>query len=200
MFKYLLEDVEIARKFTNDPLVKKIIPHAKNYTTLAKLPLKSLRTIVNAMKYLHFLIILYVLQPSKVEAQIVYASTFTPQTSQVLKVNLETCTTAPLVDIPAGTLDMCIAPNGLIYVVHSAIQIESVDTLTGTITPVATLPNIAASGLEWGEDGFLYAISAFIFKINPTTGVVQNMGQFPAGWVSTGELVYLAPARRMRVT
>jgi len=143
------------------------------------------------MKYLHFLIILYFLQPSKVEAQIVYASTFTPQTGQILKVNLGTCTTTPLVDIPAGTLDMCIAPNGLVYIVRAAIQIESVDTLSGTITPVATLPNIAASGLEWGEDGFLYAISAFIFKINPTTGLVQNMGQFPAGWVSTGELVYL---------
>ncbi len=142
------------------------------------------------MQYLRFFMILYVLQPSAVKAQIVFASTFTPQTSQVLKVDLGACTTTPLVDIPSGTLDMCIAPNGLVYVLHAAIQIESVDTLTGVITPVATLPNIAASGLEWGEDGFLYAISAFIFKINPTTGVVQNMGQFPAGWVSTGELVY----------
>ncbi len=143
------------------------------------------------MRPFFFLIFLWFSQLSEIEAQVVYASTFTSQAGQIVEIDLETCATTPLVNVPAGTLDMCNAPNGLIYIIHSAIQIESVDPISGTITPVATLPNIASNGLEWGEDGFLYAITNGIFKINPTTGVVQNMGQFPAGWASTGELVYL---------
>ena len=142
------------------------------------------------VKYLYLLIFLWFTPLSKVDAQILYACTYYGSGNQIIEIDLDACLATPLVAVPPTPVDMCIAPNDLFYILYSSINIASVNPATGTVTPIGTLPNIAASGLEWGEDGFLYAIGVYIFKINPVTGVVQNMGQFPPGWGSTGELVY----------
>lgn len=117
-------------------------------------------------------------------AQIITGSTI----NSIRTINLTTCTSTFVCDAPPFN-DMCIAPNGLIYGINN-LNILSLDPANGTTNVIANLGAVANS-LEYGIDGFLYAMGNAIRKVDPTNGTVQLMGNLPAGWNAVGDLVYL---------
>jgi hypothetical protein len=120
-------------------------------------------------------------------AQIVYGSTFT----DIVQIDLATCVTTTVVATPGTFNDMCVSPSGLFYGLSSQ-NIVSL-TASGVLTTVSApaTPNSIATSLEWGADGFLYALGQFLWKINPTTGTTVQVGALPAGWFAMGDLVHL---------
>jgi hypothetical protein len=118
------------------------------------------------------------------KTQTLIGSTF----NSIRTVNLATCTSTHVCDAPAFN-DICIAPNGLVYGINN-FNILSVDTATGVTNFIANLGAFATC-LEFGVDGFIYAMGSAVHRVNPVTGNVQVMGLLPAGWSGVGDLVFL---------
>ena len=118
------------------------------------------------------------------KAQIITGNTI----NSIRTINLATCTSTFVCDAPPFN-DMCVAPNGLIYGINS-LTILSLNPANGTTNVIANLGAVATS-LEYGIDGFLYAMGGAVRKVDPTNGTVQLMGNLPAGWNAVGDLVYL---------
>ena len=122
---------------------------------------------------------------SECSGQVMYGSTL----SQIKKIGLGTCQDTFIVACPPLN-DMAIGPSGLFYGINSN-RIVSIDPGTGTVTVIATVNGMIATSLEYGEDGFLYALGQTLWKIDPMSGAVQVNGMLPTGWVPMGDLVYL---------
>lgn len=129
-------------------------------------------------------LLLWLFAPKSI-GQVAYGSSL----SQIYSADLTTCSVSPICACPPLN-DMCISPSGLFYGIYS-LTIASIDGTNGAVTPIADVSGGVPSSLEWGQDGFLYAMGDKIWQINPTTGDVVITGNLPAGWSSIGDLVYL---------
>lgn len=127
---------------------------------------------------------------SRLEAQVIYCNTIS---WQVYTVNVATCATNFVVTGVAVN-DMAVGANGLFYGLLGQ-EIFATDPVTGNSTSVGFYPNIISPTLEYGINGQLYLIDIVtggLFQVNPLTGTSQLVGNFPSGWSSVGDLVYLA--------
>jgi streptogramin lyase len=61
----------------------------------------------------------------------------------------------------------------------------------GTNQIKKALPGPAANSLGTGPDGFLYAASDQVYRIDPDTGASTLLGQLPAGYTSSGDVAFL---------
>ena len=123
--------------------------------------------------------------PSVCSGQVMYGSTL----NQIKKIGLSACADTFIVACPPLN-DMAIGPTGLFYGINNN-RIVSIDPGSGAVTVIATVAGMIATSLEYGEDGFLYALGQTLWKIDPVSGAAQVNGTLPPGWVPMGDIVYL---------
>lgn len=126
---------------------------------------------------------------NKVAAQI-YVETI----GGILPLNICDCVLGAPV-IATGSTAIAVAPNQNLYLLESD-QLVSYNLNTGTNTVVASVPN-SGNGMVTATNGIVYVIGvnpsgtdASLTSINPTTGVVTNLGNLPAGMFPSGDLFF----------
>jgi hypothetical protein len=89
-------------------------------------------------------------------------------------------------------IDLAVTPSGDIFGVTNT-KLYSINANTGRATPVADVPwgNV---GMTFLPDGNLLATdeAGGVWKINPDTGVTDDVGAFGSGFATAGDLVAVA--------
>ncbi len=92
-----------------------------------------------------------------------------------------------------GITDVAVTPDGTLYGI-SQTKLYEIDQGTGQATYVADVPGVSNVGLTFLPDGTLLATdqSGGVRRIDPTNGMVTEIGAFGGGYATAGDLVAVA--------
>jgi hypothetical protein len=125
---------------------------------------------------------------NSLKSQIIY---FNNTNSDIYALNVATCTATQVFDGHAYN-DMAIGQNGDLYELFGqTLWVSNINT--GVSMPLPTNlsnPLVLATGVEFGPDGLIYLLGSKLWSVDPTTGALTTIGNLPAGWFCTGDLVY----------
>jgi hypothetical protein len=120
-------------------------------------------------------------------AQIIY---FNDTNGNIRTFDIATCNSTLIVNGPVFN-DMAVGPSGIFYGLFGQ-EIWEINTNTGNNTFLAVVPpnNTVVTGIEFGNDGFVYVLSDVVWAVNPANGTIVNRGALPANWFCVGDIVY----------
>jgi outer membrane protein assembly factor BamB len=96
-------------------------------------------------------------------------------------------------EMEGGITDMAVTPDGTLYGITDS-KLYTLNASNGAATYIADVPGVENVGLTFLTDGTLLATDApgGVRQINPTTGLVNEVGTFGGGYATAGDLVAVA--------
>lgn len=89
--------------------------------------------------------------------------------------------------------DLAVTPDGTLYGISNT-KLYTIDRATGAATYAADVPGLSNVGLTFLRDGTLLATDkdGGVRRIDPSTGLVTEIGAFGSGYATAGDLVAVA--------